>query len=100
MDDTNIFDGDDGLFEFGTLLPLWLFNPRPEKTVGLPDNTPVLTCPVADEDAHCLATDYLESSVRETLINGPTAQVAGETASTFPDDEADRRSIGGVRNFV
>ncbi|MGF6605081.1 hypothetical protein P3T23_009842, partial [Paraburkholderia sp. GAS448] len=30
---------------------------------------------------------------RETLINGPTAQVAGEMASNFPDDEANRRSI-------
>jgi hypothetical protein len=30
---------------------------------------------------------------RETLINGPTAQVAGEMASNFPDNEANRRSI-------
>ncbi|MGF6965743.1 hypothetical protein OKW43_002771 [Paraburkholderia sp. WC7.3g] len=30
---------------------------------------------------------------RETLINGPTAQIAVETASNFPDDKAIRRSI-------
>ncbi|WP_208457527.1 hypothetical protein, partial [Burkholderia vietnamiensis] len=31
--------------------------------------------------------------VRETLINGPTSEVAGEMASNFLDDEANRRSI-------
>ncbi|MFM1637972.1 hypothetical protein ACKI6Z_12630, partial [Staphylococcus epidermidis] len=30
---------------------------------------------------------------RETLINGPTSEVAGEMASNFLDDEANRRSI-------
>ncbi|WP_230878071.1 hypothetical protein [Burkholderia sp. 9777_1386] len=29
----------------------------------------------------------------ETLINGPTSEVAGEMASNFLDDEANRRSI-------
>ncbi|MBC8751944.1 hypothetical protein F6X42_37425 [Paraburkholderia sp. WC7.3b] len=32
-------------------------------------------------------------NARETLINGPTAQIAVETASNFPDDKAIRRSI-------
>lgn len=31
--------------------------------------------------------------VKETLINGPTSEVAGEMASNFLDDEANRRSI-------
>ncbi|WP_176317535.1 hypothetical protein [Burkholderia vietnamiensis] len=31
--------------------------------------------------------------LRETLINGPTSEVAGEMASNFLDDEANRRSI-------
>ncbi|MGK8202811.1 hypothetical protein ACRS8P_29695 [Burkholderia cenocepacia] len=30
---------------------------------------------------------------KETLINGPTSEVAGEMASNFLDDEANRRSI-------
>jgi hypothetical protein len=33
------------------------------------------------------------SNARETLINGPTSEVAGEMASNFLDDEANRRSI-------
>ncbi|ABX19250.1 hypothetical protein Bmul_5580 [Burkholderia multivorans ATCC 17616] len=32
-------------------------------------------------------------TARETLINGPTSEVAGEMASNFLDDEANRRSI-------
>ncbi|OXI36899.1 hypothetical protein CFB84_33480 [Burkholderia aenigmatica] len=32
-------------------------------------------------------------ALRETLINGPTSEVAGEMASNFLDDEANRRSI-------
>jgi hypothetical protein len=35
----------------------------------------------------------INNALRETLINGPTAQVAGELASNFPDNEANRRSI-------
>ncbi|WP_175857603.1 hypothetical protein [Burkholderia anthina] len=35
----------------------------------------------------------LISLARETLINGPTSEVAGEMASNFLDDEANRRSI-------
>ena len=35
-----------------------------------------------------------EFSSRETLINGPSAQVAGEMTSNFPDNEANRRSLG------
>jgi hypothetical protein len=34
-----------------------------------------------------------DTNVRETLINGPTSEVAGEMASNFLDDEANRRSI-------
>ncbi|WP_175145489.1 hypothetical protein [Paraburkholderia phenoliruptrix] len=33
------------------------------------------------------------AGTRETLINGPTSEVAGEMASNFLDDEANRRSI-------
>ncbi|MDN7459025.1 EAL domain-containing protein [Burkholderia cenocepacia] len=35
----------------------------------------------------------VENSAKETLINGPTSEVAGEMASNFLDDEANRRSI-------
>ncbi|WP_155710345.1 hypothetical protein [Burkholderia stagnalis] len=49
---------DDGIIALGHLLPLWLFNPRPEGTLGLPDNTPVLTCPVSESDAHHLLTRH------------------------------------------
>ncbi|MGJ3076223.1 hypothetical protein ACR8LY_22415, partial [Salmonella enterica subsp. enterica serovar Paratyphi A] len=35
----------------------------------------------------------LANPSRETLINGPTSEVAGEMASNFLDDEANRRSI-------
>ena len=35
----------------------------------------------------------IANSTRETLINGPTSEVAGEMASNFLDDEANRRSI-------
>lgn len=34
-----------------------------------------------------------KETFRETLINGPTSEVAGEMASNFLDDEANRRSI-------
>ncbi|EJO57288.1 hypothetical protein [Burkholderia multivorans] len=39
----------------------------------------------------CLSSVTL--ALRETLINGPTSEVAGEMASNFLDDEANRRSI-------
>ncbi|OXI38514.1 hypothetical protein CFB84_29650 [Burkholderia aenigmatica] len=35
----------------------------------------------------------LDQYAKETLINGPTSEVAGEMASNFLDDEANRRSI-------
>ncbi|WP_220087079.1 hypothetical protein, partial [Burkholderia sp. 28_3] len=44
---------------------------------------------VAGPRVDCLTVDRL----RETLINGPTSEVAGEMASNFLDDEANRRSI-------
>ncbi len=34
-----------------------------------------------------------DKATKETLINGPTSEVAGEMASNFLDDEANRRSI-------
>jgi len=38
-----------------------VFNPRPGKAVGLPDDTPALTCLVTAADAHCLKTNYSAS---------------------------------------
>ncbi|WP_165581652.1 hypothetical protein [Burkholderia cepacia] len=38
-------------------------------------------------------TGNLGAQAKETLINGPTSEVAGEMASNFLDDEANRRSI-------
>ncbi|ABO55142.1 ankyrin repeat domain-containing protein [Burkholderia vietnamiensis] len=35
----------------------------------------------------------IQNIFKETLINGPTSEVAGEMASNFLDDEANRRSI-------
>ncbi|MGF6654940.1 hypothetical protein OKW34_005530 [Paraburkholderia youngii] len=61
--DNATMSGNEGLFQFGTLLPLWTFRPRPEKTSGLPDGTPVLTCTVTNKEADCLETDHSESSL-------------------------------------
>ncbi|WP_167362217.1 hypothetical protein [Burkholderia stabilis] len=36
---------------------------------------------------------FIRRFLKETLINGPTSEVAGEMASNFLDDEANRRSI-------
>lgn len=49
---------DRGIIALGSLVPLWLFKPRPEITFGLADNTPVLTCPVSESDAHHLMTRH------------------------------------------
>ncbi|SAL78855.1 hypothetical protein [Caballeronia telluris] len=61
--DNAAVSGNEGLFQFGTLLPLWTFRPRPKITYGLPDGTPVLTCTVTKEEADCLKTDHSESSI-------------------------------------
>lgn len=61
--DNATMSGSEGLFQFGTLLPLWTFRPRPEKTYGLPDGTPVLTCTVTNKEADCLKTDHSESFI-------------------------------------
>ncbi|MDO5943972.1 hypothetical protein, partial [Burkholderia cepacia] len=37
---------------------------------------------------HCRPCSRLPNIFRETLINGPTSEVAGEMASNFLDDEA------------
>ncbi|MDN7454618.1 hypothetical protein [Burkholderia cenocepacia] len=37
--------------------------------------------------------ENMPALAKETLINGPTSEVAGEMASNFLDDEANRRSI-------
>ncbi|POZ83681.1 hypothetical protein C3743_26800 [Burkholderia contaminans] len=42
---------------------------------------------------HACRPARLRIDARETLINGPTSEVAGEMASNFLDDEANRRSI-------
>ncbi|WP_413658043.1 hypothetical protein [Paraburkholderia phenoliruptrix] len=61
MNDATIFGGSDELFQFGTLLPVWTFRPRPEQTCGLPDETPVLTCAVTNKEADCLETERSDS---------------------------------------
>ncbi|MDO5940973.1 hypothetical protein [Burkholderia cepacia] len=38
-------------------------------------------------------SSWQTQALKETLINGPTSEVAGEMASNFLDDEANRRSI-------
>ncbi|MDN7894315.1 hypothetical protein QZM93_37570 [Burkholderia cepacia] len=58
MVDVNASGVDRGIIALGALLPLWLFKPRPEGTFGLADNTPVLTCPVSESDAHHLMTRH------------------------------------------
>jgi hypothetical protein len=54
MNDATTFDGNAELFQFGTLLPLWVFKQRSEQTYGLPDNTPTLTCAVTYAESDCL----------------------------------------------
>ncbi|MGK8207169.1 cyclic nucleotide-binding domain-containing protein [Burkholderia cenocepacia] len=46
-----------------------------------------------EDDMVCSLESMLSGCPRETLINGPTSEVAGEMASNFLDDEANRRSI-------
>ncbi|PRF04473.1 hypothetical protein C6Q07_17570, partial [Burkholderia multivorans] len=47
-------------------------------------------CFVQHDLAQCKQNFYLASKLysKETLINGPTSEVAGEMASNFLDDEA------------
>jgi hypothetical protein len=61
MNDATVFVGNDELFQFGTLLPLWAFKPRPAQTSGLPDSTPMLTCAVTNDEADCLETACSDS---------------------------------------
>jgi hypothetical protein len=63
MNDATMFDGNDELFQFGTLLPLWTFKLRPEQTSGFPDSTPVLTCAVTNNEADCLETEHSDSYI-------------------------------------
>ncbi|WP_144245534.1 hypothetical protein [Burkholderia multivorans] len=47
-----------------------------------------------DPKTEWVSHDQVKADIaRETLINGPTSEVAGEMASNFLDDEANRRSI-------
>jgi len=48
---------------FGTLVPLWLFKPRPRKLGKLRENTPVLTC-----SAPASITDLLTSGQEEACL--------------------------------
>jgi len=48
---------------FGTLVPLWLFKPRPRKLEKLGENTPVLTC-----SAPTSITDLLASGQEEACL--------------------------------
>lgn len=54
MVDVNASGVDRGIIALGSLVPLWLFKERPESALGLADNTPVLTCPISESDAHHL----------------------------------------------
>lgn len=58
MVDVNASGVDRGIIAMGSLVPLWMFKPRPESTLGLADNTPVLTCPVPESEAHHLMTQH------------------------------------------
>ncbi|WP_240922335.1 filamentous hemagglutinin N-terminal domain-containing protein [Burkholderia cepacia] len=69
----------------------------PTPPVGLQPNSgnSAQAAYLADYSNYMLAySDYFNNRwPRETLINGPTSEVAGEMASNFLDDEANRRSI-------
>ncbi|WP_157657355.1 hypothetical protein [Burkholderia ubonensis] len=58
-----------GIIAFGSLVPLWMFKPRPESTLGLADNTPVLTCPVSESDAPLLMTRHRGSCFNLSRID-------------------------------
>ncbi|WP_175940982.1 hypothetical protein [Caballeronia sp. BCC1704] len=43
------------LVAVGKLVPLQHFKPRPKQTIGLPKETPVLTCHVGPSEAYCFS---------------------------------------------
>jgi hypothetical protein len=53
MNDFDVFDMNPSLIAFGRLKRLQSFEPRPKQSIGLPGDMPVLTCPVAANDADC-----------------------------------------------
>ncbi|MGJ2400488.1 hypothetical protein ACR8F7_22350, partial [Salmonella enterica subsp. enterica serovar Paratyphi A] len=50
-------------------------------------------CDYVEKIRRDTAIRFVVDAFKETLINGPTSEVAGEMASNFLDDEANRRSI-------
>jgi len=61
MKATSVFDAE-GLVAVGTLEKLQSLRTKLNQAAGLPGDIPVLTCPVAATDAHCLASNYGQSS--------------------------------------
>jgi hypothetical protein len=53
MNDFEVFDMNPSLIALGRLERLQSFEPRPKQSIGLPGDLPVLTCPVAANDADC-----------------------------------------------
>ncbi|WP_176318016.1 hypothetical protein [Burkholderia vietnamiensis] len=56
-------------------------------------NDALISDHLTELEAHNEGLPFVIRTLRETLINGPTSEVAGEMASNFLDDEANRRSI-------
>lgn len=50
------------LVAVGRLVPLQDFKPRQKQTIGLPKETPVLTCPVGPTEAYCFSREPGEAS--------------------------------------
>lgn len=50
-----VFDTNPSLIALGRLEPLSSFDSRPKQSIGMPDDMPVLRCPVAAVDADCFS---------------------------------------------
>lgn len=55
MKGIEMFDTNPSLIALGRLEPLNSFDSRPKQSIGMPRDTPVLTCPIAAVDAECFS---------------------------------------------